>query len=162
MMWSRLLVLFNKSCFNLRIYPIEEFAFLWHRWCRNIWVNVNVLRFRLRRTHCVGSVEVCATWKKLFILLTWLTHNFTEPFCVIQFQSYFLATRNLIVPLLIMFQVHTPRCITCEATSKKVEKLAKHFKGLDDLTFARIDAYANEHPKLQVRHISYLLLSSFW
>ncbi|KAG5537701.1 hypothetical protein RHGRI_024975 [Rhododendron griersonianum] len=54
-------------------------------------------------------------------------------------------------------EVHTPRCITCEATSKKVEKLAKHFKGLDDLTFARIDAYANEHPKLQVNDYPTLL-----
>ncbi|WMV22347.1 hypothetical protein MTR67_015732 [Solanum verrucosum] len=31
-----------------------------------------------------------------------------------------------------------------------MEKLAKHFKGLDNLIFARIDASLNEHPKLQV------------
>lgn len=46
-------------------------------------------------------------------------------------------------------QVHTPWCINCETTSKHVEKLAKHFKSLDNLVFARIDASANEHPKLQ-------------
>lgn len=49
-----------------------------------------------------------------------------------------------------MKQVFTPWCINCETTSKHVEKLAKHFKGLDNLVFARIDASANEHPKLQV------------
>lgn len=32
-----------------------------------------------------------------------------------------------------------------------MEKLAKHFKGLDNLVFAKIDAAGNEHPKLQVR-----------
>ena len=31
-----------------------------------------------------------------------------------------------------------------------MKKLAKHFKGLENLIFARIDASANEHPKLQV------------
>ena len=51
-----------------------------------------------------------------------------------------------------MKQVHTPWCITCEATSKNVEKLAKHFKDFDNIVFARIDASANEHPKLQVSH----------
>ncbi|KAF5957028.1 hypothetical protein HYC85_004253 [Camellia sinensis] len=50
----------------------------------------------------------------------------------------------------ILLEVHTPWCITCETTSKQVEKLAKHFKGLDNLIFARIDASANEHPKLQI------------
>lgn len=47
-------------------------------------------------------------------------------------------------------QVFTPWCINCEATSKQVEKLAKHYKGSSNLIFARIDASANEHPKLQV------------
>ncbi|KAA8541790.1 hypothetical protein F0562_022942 [Nyssa sinensis] len=50
----------------------------------------------------------------------------------------------------ILLEVHTPWCINCEATSKQIEKLAKHFKGLDNLIFARIDASANEHPKLQI------------
>ncbi|XP_028124784.1 protein disulfide isomerase-like 1-6 [Camellia sinensis] len=53
-------------------------------------------------------------------------------------------------PKNILLEVHTPWCITCETTSKQVEKLAKHFKGLDNLIFARIDASANEHPKLQI------------
>lgn len=47
-------------------------------------------------------------------------------------------------------QVFTPWCFNCEATSKQVEKLAKHYKGSSNLIFARIDASANEHPKLQV------------
>ncbi|KMT04554.1 hypothetical protein BVRB_8g182160 [Beta vulgaris subsp. vulgaris] len=38
----------------------------------------------------------------------------------------------------------------CDAVSKQVEKLAKHFRWLENLSFARIDASANEHPKLQV------------
>lgn len=33
-----------------------------------------------------------------------------------------------------------------------MEKLAKHFKGLENLAFARIDASVNEHPKLQVSY----------
>ncbi|KAJ7963004.1 Protein disulfide isomerase like protein [Quillaja saponaria] len=54
--------------------------------------------------------------------------------------------------------VYTPWCINCEATSKHVEKLAKHFKNSDDLVFARIDASANEHPKLLVDDYPTLLL----
>ncbi|XP_038895787.1 protein disulfide isomerase-like 1-6 [Benincasa hispida] len=50
----------------------------------------------------------------------------------------------------VFLEVHTPWCITCETTSKNVEKLAKHFKDFDNIVFARIDASANEHPKLQV------------
>ncbi|TXG69050.1 hypothetical protein EZV62_003985 [Acer yangbiense] len=50
----------------------------------------------------------------------------------------------------VFLEVHTPWCINCETTSKQVEKLAKHFKGLDNLVFARLDASANEHPKLQI------------
>ncbi|XP_059640516.1 protein disulfide isomerase-like 1-6 [Cornus florida] len=67
---------------------------------------------------------------------------------------------NLVLssPKNIILEVHTPWCINCEATSKKVEKLAKHFKGLNDLIFARIDASANEHPKLQVDDYPTLLL----
>ncbi|XP_059456898.1 protein disulfide isomerase-like 1-6 [Corylus avellana] len=53
-------------------------------------------------------------------------------------------------PKNVLLEVHTPWCINCETTSKHVEKLAKHFKSLDNLVFARIDASANEHPKLQV------------
>jgi len=48
------------------------------------------------------------------------------------------------------WKVHTPWCVDCEAISKNVEKLAKHFSGLDNLKFARIDASVNEHPKLKV------------
>jgi protein disulfide-isomerase A1 len=40
--------------------------------------------------------------------------------------------------------------VNCEALSKQIEKLAKHFKGFENLVFARIDASANEHTKLQV------------
>ncbi|KAK6914881.1 Thioredoxin domain [Dillenia turbinata] len=53
-------------------------------------------------------------------------------------------------PKNILLEVHTPWCILCESTSKQVEKLFKHFKGLNSLTFARMDASANEHPDLQV------------
>ncbi|XP_057968097.1 protein disulfide isomerase-like 1-5 isoform X2 [Malania oleifera] len=50
----------------------------------------------------------------------------------------------------VFLEVHTPWCVGCETTSKKIEKLAKHFKGSENLRFARIDASANEHPYLQV------------
>lgn len=50
----------------------------------------------------------------------------------------------------IILEIHTPWCLNCETTSKQVEKLAKHFKGLENLVFAKIDASVNEHPKLQV------------
>lgn len=50
-------------------------------------------------------------------------------------------------------QVHTPWCVKCEAMSKQVLKLAKHFKGFESLVFARFDASVNEHAKLQVNHI---------
>ncbi|KAK4479617.1 hypothetical protein RD792_015143 [Penstemon davidsonii] len=60
-------------------------------------------------------------------------------------------------PKNIILEVHAPWCITCETTSKQVEKLAKHFKGLNDLVFARIDASINEHPKLQVEEYPSLL-----
>ncbi|CAL9218649.1 unnamed protein product [Arabidopsis halleri] len=50
----------------------------------------------------------------------------------------------------VILEVHTPWCVNCEALSKQVEKLAKHFKGFENLVFARIDASANEHTKLQV------------
>ncbi|XVF24979.1 hypothetical protein REPUB_Repub13aG0173900 [Reevesia pubescens] len=53
-------------------------------------------------------------------------------------------------PKNVLLEVYTPWCINCETTSKQVEKLAKHFKGLDNLVFAKIDDSANEHPKLQV------------
>ncbi|GAB2228106.1 hypothetical protein Drorol1_Dr00009936 [Drosera rotundifolia] len=57
----------------------------------------------------------------------------------------------------ILLEVHSPWCMNCEATTKQVEKLAKHFKKYDDLVFARIDASANEHPKLQVTDFPVLL-----
>ncbi|XP_022153662.1 protein disulfide isomerase-like 1-6 [Momordica charantia] len=50
----------------------------------------------------------------------------------------------------VLLEVHTPWCISCETTSKNVEKLAKHFKDSHNIVFARIDASANEHPQLQV------------
>lgn len=53
-------------------------------------------------------------------------------------------------PKNVLLEVYTPWCINCETTTKQIEKLAKHFMGLDNLVFARIDASANEHPKLQV------------
>ncbi|KAF7843353.1 protein disulfide isomerase-like 1-6 [Senna tora] len=58
----------------------------------------------------------------------------------------------------VLLEVFTPWCITCEATSKQVEKLAKHYKGTTNLIFAKIDASANEHPKLQVDDYPTLLL----
>lgn len=57
----------------------------------------------------------------------------------------------------IFLEVHTPWCITCDTTSKQVEKLAKHFKGLDSLVFSRIDVSTNEHPKLLVEDYPTLL-----
>ncbi|CAK7356699.1 unnamed protein product [Dovyalis caffra] len=63
-------------------------------------------------------------------------------------------------PKNVLLEVYTPWCINCETTSKQVEKLAKHFKGLDNLVFARIDASANEHPKLQVDDYPTLLFYS--
>ncbi|XP_076935684.1 protein disulfide isomerase-like 1-6 [Bidens hawaiensis] len=57
----------------------------------------------------------------------------------------------------IFLEVHTPWCLNCETTSKQVEKLAKHFKGLENLVFARIDASVNGHPKLEVEDYPTLL-----
>lgn len=58
----------------------------------------------------------------------------------------------------VFLEAHAPWCVDCEAISKNVEKLAKHFSGLDNLKFARIDASVNEHPKLQVNDYPTLLL----
>ncbi|OIT05272.1 PREDICTED: protein disulfide isomerase-like 1-6 [Nicotiana attenuata] len=60
----------------------------------------------------------------------------------------------------ILLEIYTPWCITCETTSKQMEKLAKHFKGLANLIFARIDASLNEHPNLQVDDYPTLLFYS--
>lgn len=57
----------------------------------------------------------------------------------------------------VFLEVHTPWCFSCETTSKQVEKLAKHSAGLEMITFARIDASANEHPRLQVNDYPTLL-----
>ncbi|GAY51160.1 hypothetical protein CUMW_132150 [Citrus unshiu] len=57
----------------------------------------------------------------------------------------------------VLLEVYTPWCVRCETTSKQIEKLAKHFKGLDNLVIAKIDASANEHPKLQVEEYPTLL-----
>ncbi|XP_015933584.1 protein disulfide isomerase-like 1-6 [Arachis duranensis] len=58
----------------------------------------------------------------------------------------------------VILEVFTPWCINCDAISKQVEKLAKHYKAATNLIFARIDASANEHPKLQVNDYPTLLL----
>ncbi|KAM7255661.1 hypothetical protein ACFE04_008559 [Oxalis oulophora] len=61
-------------------------------------------------------------------------------------------------PKNVILEVYTPWCINCETMSKQVEKLAKHFKSLDDLVFAKIDASTNEHSKLEVSDYPTLLL----
>ncbi|KAJ1258168.1 hypothetical protein BS78_10G054000 [Paspalum vaginatum] len=58
----------------------------------------------------------------------------------------------------VFLEVYTPWCVDCDAISKNVEKLAKHFSGLDNLKFARIDASVNEHPKLKVNNYPTLFL----
>ncbi|KAI4976924.1 hypothetical protein ZWY2020_050531 [Hordeum vulgare] len=58
----------------------------------------------------------------------------------------------------VLLEAYAPWCVDCEAISKNIEKLAKHFSGLDNLKFARIDASVNEHPKLQVNNYPTLLL----
>jgi len=58
----------------------------------------------------------------------------------------------------VFLEVYTPWCVDCEAISKNVEKLAKHFSGLDNLKFARIDASVNEHPKLKVNNYPTLFI----
>lgn len=57
----------------------------------------------------------------------------------------------------IFLEVYTPWCMDCEATSRKVEKLAKYFKEEKSVKFARIDASLNEHPKLHVNNFPTLL-----
>ncbi|KAK2654825.1 hypothetical protein Ddye_014681 [Dipteronia dyeriana] len=56
----------------------------------------------------------------------------------------------------VFLEVHTPWCINCETMSKRVEKLAKHFEGLDNV-FARLDASANEDPILQWQERQYMV-----
>ncbi|KAL0696665.1 hypothetical protein Bca4012_063845 [Brassica carinata] len=58
----------------------------------------------------------------------------------------------------VLLEVHTPWCVNCEAMSKQVVKLGKHFKGFENLVFARIDASTNEHAKLQVDDYPTILL----
>lgn len=72
----------------------------------------------------------------------------TSPF--ISSRSLWMLIHFSIFWYFFVFKVHTPWCINCDTTSKQMEKLAKHFKGLENLVFARIDASENEHPKLQV------------
>lgn len=57
----------------------------------------------------------------------------------------------------VFLEVYTPWCIDCDATSKQIEKLAKHFKGRSNLKFARYDASLNENPKLQINNYPTLL-----
>ncbi|CAN6202418.1 unnamed protein product [Urochloa humidicola] len=61
-------------------------------------------------------------------------------------------------PQNVFLEVYTPWCVDCEAISKNVEKVAKHFSGLDNLKFARIDASVNEHPKLKVNNYPALFI----
>lgn len=61
-------------------------------------------------------------------------------------------------PKNVLLEVYTPWCLNCDTTSKQIEKLAKHFKSLDNLIFARIDASANEHPRLQADDYPTILL----
>ncbi|KAJ3686404.1 hypothetical protein LUZ61_015568 [Rhynchospora tenuis] len=49
----------------------------------------------------------------------------------------------------VFLEVYAQQCVECEATTKVVEKAAKHFEGTSNLKFARIDASLNEHPKLE-------------
>lgn len=58
----------------------------------------------------------------------------------------------------VFLEAYAPWCVDCEAISKNIEKLAKHFSGLDNLKFARIDASVNEHPKLKVNNYPTLFL----
>ncbi|KAJ0242263.1 Protein disulfide isomerase-like 1-6 [Hirschfeldia incana] len=58
----------------------------------------------------------------------------------------------------VLLEVHTPWCVNCEAMSKQIVKLAKHFKGFENLVFARIDASTNEHATLQVDDYPTILL----
>ncbi|XP_077210075.1 protein disulfide isomerase-like 1-6 [Tasmannia lanceolata] len=69
-------------------------------------------------------------------------------------------THVLSSPENVLLEVYTPWCINCEAVSKKIEKLAMHFKGFDNLIIARIDASSNEHPKLQINDYPTLLFYS--
>lgn len=48
-------------------------------------------------------------------------------------------------------QVSTTYCYDCEAVAKSFTKLAKHFKGLTSIVFAKVDPTNNDHPELQVR-----------
>ncbi|KAG8093886.1 hypothetical protein GUJ93_ZPchr0012g19614 [Zizania palustris] len=60
----------------------------------------------------------------------------------------------------VFLEVYAPWCVDCEAISKNIEKLAKHFNdlGTANLKFARLDASVNEHPKLQISNYPTLLL----
>lgn len=57
----------------------------------------------------------------------------------------------------IFLEVHAPQCPECDATTKVVEKAAKHFEGNSNVKFARIDASLNEHPKLEATNYPALL-----
>ncbi|KAJ0962901.1 hypothetical protein J5N97_028023 [Dioscorea zingiberensis] len=57
----------------------------------------------------------------------------------------------------VFLEVYTPWCIDCDATSKQIEKLAKHFEGVDNLKFGRYDASLNENPNLQINNYPTLL-----
>lgn len=80
-------------------------------------------------------------------------------FLLVLYHFFFSCLLNFylhVVHKILCFKlkVYTPWCFDCEATSKQIEKLARHFKGLENFKFARIDASSNEHPKLQVWNLS--------
>ncbi|XP_026448779.1 protein disulfide isomerase-like 1-6 isoform X1 [Papaver somniferum] len=66
---------------------------------------------------------------------------------------------NLVLtsPQNVLLEVYAPWCVDCEDMSKKIVKLAKHFKGFENLIIARIDASTNEHPELQITEYPMLL-----
>jgi thiol-disulfide isomerase/thioredoxin len=69
------------------------------------------------------------------------------------FNVFYFYLQHLTVSCICKTQAYAPWCVDCEAISKNIEKLAKHFSGLDNLKFARIDASVNEHPKLKVNSV---------
>ncbi|RZC51213.1 hypothetical protein C5167_019633 [Papaver somniferum] len=59
----------------------------------------------------------------------------------------------------VLLEVYASWCVVCEEMSKKIVKLANHFKGFDNLIITRIDASTNEHPELQITEYPMLLFN---
>ncbi|KAJ3692079.1 hypothetical protein LUZ60_012429 [Juncus effusus] len=57
----------------------------------------------------------------------------------------------------VFLEVYAPNCVECDSITKLMEKTAKHFEGIQNLKFGRIDASSNEHPKLQITNYPALL-----